>query len=421
MKHRGVWQIRTRGEQNPGTAAVASAVQGEIAPGFERVREEFERNFAERDELGAACAIYHRGEKVVDLWGGYRDLERRVPWQEDTLVLVYSTTKGLAGMTVAMAHSRGLIDYDEKVATYWPEFAQGGKERITVRQLLSHQAGLSGLDKPLDLKTIADPDALAATIARQEPAWEPGTRHGYHGISLGWYEGELIRRVDPDNRSLGRFFQEEIAQPLGLEFYIGLPSTVPESRVAEIKAFRPVRMLLHLNTMPAGMVLALMNPRSLTSRSLNQIKDEKVRSPADLNRPDILALEMPALGGVGQVRSIAKAYGEFATGGVELGITEETLDALTRPAAPPSLGIRDMVLHVDTSFSLGFIKPFPDFSFGTSEKAFGTPGFGISFGFADPDAQVGFAYAPNRMGFYNWDDPREKALRDALIRCLRRR
>jgi CubicO group peptidase (beta-lactamase class C family) len=394
-------------------------IHGSVAPGFEEVETEFRKNFRDQDELGAACAVYHGGEKVVDLWGGYRDLERSEPWQEDTLVLVYSTTKGLAGMAVAVAHSRGLLDYDERVSSYWPEFAQGGKENITVRQLLSHQAGLSGLDKPLNLETIADPNALAATIARQKPAWEPGTRHGYHGISLGWYEGELIRRVDAQHRSLGRFFHEEIAQTLGLEFYIGLPSSVPASRIAEIKAYRPARMLLHMNTMPPGMVLALMNPRSLTSRSLNQIKGKGIRGPADLNRPEIWALEMPALGGVGQVRSIAKAYGEFARGGRELGITEETLDALIRPAVAPSQGIRDMVLHVDTTFSLGFIKPFPDFSFGTSEKAYGTPGFGISFGFADPDAQVGFAYAPNRMGFHNWDDPREKALRDALIRCLR--
>jgi CubicO group peptidase (beta-lactamase class C family) len=398
-----VWILRTeRGKEMLDKIAEAP-IGGTVAPGFEEVEAEFRRNFREQDELGAACAVYYRGEQVVDLWGGYRDLERRLPWQEDTLVLVYSTTKGLAGMTVAVAHSRGLLDYDEKVATYWPEFAQGGKENITVRQLLSHQAGLSGLDKPLNLKTIADLDSLAATIARQKPAWEPGTRHGYHGISLGWYEGELIRRVDPRHRSLGQFFHEEIAMPLGLEFYIGLPSTVPASRIAEIKAYRPVRMLLHMNTMPAGMVLA----------------DKGIRGPADLNKPEIWALEMPALGGVGQVRSIAKAYGEFAIGGRKLGITEETLDALTKPAAPPSQGIRDMVLHVDTSFSLGFIKPFPNFSFGSSEKAYGTPGFGISFGFADPDAQVGFAYAPNRMGFHNWDDPREKALRDALIRCLR--
>jgi CubicO group peptidase (beta-lactamase class C family) len=190
-------------------------IHGTVAPGFEEVEAEFRKNFRERDELGAACAIYHEGEKVVDLWGGYRDLERRFPWQEDTLVLVYSATKGLAGMTVAVAHSRGLLDYDERVSTYWPEFAQGGKESITVRQLLSHQAGLSGLDKSLDLATIADPQRLAATIARQRPAWEPGTRHGYHGISLGWYEGELIRRVDPKRRSIGGFFQEEIAEPLG--------------------------------------------------------------------------------------------------------------------------------------------------------------------------------------------------------------
>ena len=391
-------------------------IGGTVAQGFEEVEVVFRENFRERDELGAACAVYREGEKVVDLWGGYRDLARGLPWQEDTLVMVYSTTKGLAGMAVAVAHSRGLLSYDETVATYWPEFARRGKENITVRQLLSHQAGLSGLDRPLNLATIADRDALAATIAGQEPAWEPGTRHGYHGISLGWYEGELIRRVDPDHRSLGRFFEEEIAEPLGLEFYIGVPPDVPGSRVAEIKAFRPERMLLHMTTMPPGMVLALMNPRSLTSRSLNQIKDRGISGPADLNTPEIRALEMPALGGVGQVRSIAKAYGVLATGGRELGITGETLDTLTSPAEAPSRGIRDMVLHVDTCFSLGFIKPFPDFSFGTSEKA-----FGISFGFADPDARVGFAYAPNRMGFHNWDDPREKALRDALNRCLRRR
>jgi len=142
-------------------------IHGSVAPGFEEVEAEFRRNFREQDELGAACAVYHGGEKVVDLWGGYRDLERSEPWQEDTLVLVYSTTKGLAGMTVAVAHSRGLLDYDERVSSYWPEFTQGGKENITVGQLLSHQAGLSGLDKPLNLQTIAEPDSLAATIARQ--------------------------------------------------------------------------------------------------------------------------------------------------------------------------------------------------------------------------------------------------------------
>lgn len=395
-----------------------ASVYGEVAPGFERVREEFERNFAERGELGAACAVYHEGEKVVDLWGGYRDVGRSEPWEEDTLVLVYSTTKGLAGMAMAVANSRGLLDHDERVAAYWPEFAQNGKENVTVRQLLSHQAGLSALDRPLDLGTIADRDALADVIAKQRPAWEPGTRHGYHGISLGWYEGELIRRVDPLHRSIGAFFRDEVAYPLGLEFYIGVPSEVPDARMAEIEAFHPLRMLLHLNTMPPGMVLALMNPRSLTSRSLNHMK---LRSPGDLNKPDYRAVEIPAGGGVGLVRSVAKAYGVFATGGRELGLAGESLGALTTPATPPSEGIRDKVLHVDTSFSLGYMKPFPSFRFGSSDKAFGTPGLGVSFGYADPETRTGFAYAPNKLGFYMWDDPREKALRDALDLCLNER
>ena len=390
-------------------------VAGEVAPGFERVREEFERNFAERGELGAACAVYHEGEKVVDLWGGYRGVGRSEMWERDTLVLVYSTTKGLAGMAMAVAHSRGLFDHDERVAAYWPEFAQNGKQDVTIRQLLSHQAGLSALDRLLDLDTIADRDALAGALARQGPAWEPGTRHGYHGISLGWYEGELIRRVDPLGRGIGAFFRDEVVQPLGLEFYIGVPPEVPAARIAEIEAFHPLRMLLHLNTMPPGMVLALINPRSLTSRSLNLMK---LRSPGDLNRPEYRAVEIPAAGGVGLVRSVAKAYGVFATGGRELGLAGESLGALTTPAAPPSGGTRDKVLHVDTSFSLGYMKPFPSFHFGSSDRAFGTPGLGVSFGYADPDTKVGFAYAPNRLGFHVWNDPREKALRDALALCL---
>jgi len=201
---------------------IESFIHGYVAPGFEELREEFIKNFTKRGELGAACAIYYKGEKVVDLWGGYRDAKSRAPWEENTMVMVFSTTKGLAAMTVAVVHSRGLIDYDEKVATYWPEFAQNGKESITVRQLLSHQAGLPVLDKKLTLEQVADLDALAEVLARQKPIWEPGTKHGYHAATLGLYMNELIQRVDPQHRSLGQFFQDEIAEPLDLEFYIGL-------------------------------------------------------------------------------------------------------------------------------------------------------------------------------------------------------
>ena len=200
--------------------------------GFEAVREAFADNFARRGELGGACCVYHRGEKVVDLWGGIRNKQTGEPWEQDTMVIVYSATKGLAAMTLAIAHSRGWLDYEERVATYWPEFAQHGKERITVRQLLAHQAGLFALDEPVDRSVVADLDRLAVVLARQKPAWEPGTRQAYHAITLGFYEGELLRRVDPRHRSLGQFFQDEIASPLGLDVYIRLPEDIPNSRLA---------------------------------------------------------------------------------------------------------------------------------------------------------------------------------------------
>jgi CubicO group peptidase (beta-lactamase class C family) len=392
-----------------------SLLQGEVSPGFEEVASEFEKNFAQREEVGAACAVYHEGRKVVDLWGGYRDREALAPWERDTLVLVFSATKGISALTVALAHSRGLIAYDEKVATYWPEFAQNGKENVTVRQLLGHQAGLCAIDEPLNPQVLADLDAVASILARQRPAWEPSTRHGYHHLSLGLYEGELIRRTDLQHRSLGRFFQDEIATPLGLEFYIGLPSEVTHSKVATIEGFTALQMLLHMNTMPAGMVLGYMNPRSLTRRTFG---NPKLRSPSDFNRPEYRRVELPAGNGIGQVRSMAKAYGVFAAGNHELGIDEDTLKALTAPPTPPSLGSRDEVLKTDMSYSLGFNRPSKAFRFGSSGKTFGTIGAGGSFGFADPQAQVGFAYAPNKMGFHLWDDPREKALRDAVYRCL---
>lgn len=395
-----------------------ASIQGETAPGFEAVRAEFARNFSERGEVGAACAVYHRGEKVVDLWGGYRNLKQRLPWQKDTLVLVFSTTKGMAGMALAVAHSQGLFEYDAPIARYWPEFAQQGKQSITVRHLLSHQAGLPAVEPPLNTQLIADLDRLAEVLARQKPEWEPGTRHGYHGATLGWYEGELIRRVDPRRRSLGQFFQDEVARPLAIEFYIGLPSSVPDDRIAVILDYHPLRTLLHLNKMPWPLVKAMFTPGSLTARA---VRLGGLNRLSDVGGPALRKVEMPAVNGIGEVRGIAKAYGVFATGGRELGLKAQTLAALAAPAVPPTKGLLDQVLRVETCFSLGFLRPFAAMSFGSSERAFGTPGFGGSFGFADPDAQLGFAYAPNRAGYYLWGDPRERALREAVYACLNRR
>jgi CubicO group peptidase (beta-lactamase class C family) len=393
-------------------------IHGTVAAGFEPVRDAFAENFEQRGELGAACAVYLRGEKVVDLWGGLRDHRTSAPWEEDTMVVVFSTTKGMSALALAVAHARGLFRYDEPVATYWPEFAQRGKGAITVRQLLAHQAGLAAVDEIFDAEKLADLDRVAVALAAQRPAWEPGRKHGYHGITLGWYEGELLRRVDPEKRSLGRFFQDEIARPLGIEFYIGLPRSVPSSRVAAIKGFHPLEMALHLHTMPWRFVLSYLDPRSLTARAFG---NPRFTNPAELDAPAYRAVEMPASNGIGQARAIARAYGAFAQGGVELGISKETMAELVAPARTPPDGAHDQVLRVDTSFSLGLLKPSPLLRFGSSERAFGTPGAGGSFGFADPDLGLGFAYVMNRMGFHLVDDPRERALREATYRCAARR
>ncbi len=393
-------------------------IDGFVAPGFEPVRDAFEANFRDRGELGAACAAYQGGELIVDLWGGHRDAARRRPWERDTLVLVYSTSKGLAAMTLALAHSRGLLDYDATVAGYWPEFAAAGKHAITVRQLLAHQAGLCAIDERLDPAKIGDPDVMAALLARQRPAWEPGTRQGYHALSLGWYESELLRRIDPRRRSLGRFFAEEVAAPLELEFYFGLPASVPAERVATIKGAGVVGALMHPRGMPAAMLAAFLRPSSLTSRVFG---NPRLRTTAGLDAPAYRAVEIPAGGGIGQVRSVARAYGELATGGRGLGFAERTLAELSAPPTPPSAGTRDLVLMADASFSLGFARPSHGFRFGSSDRAFGHPGAGGSFAFADPDLGLGFAYAPNQLGFHLRDDPREKAVRDALYACARHR
>ncbi|GIH11052.1 serine hydrolase [Rhizocola hellebori] len=392
-------------------------VAGDVDEGYGAVADAFRRNFAQRGEIGAACAVYRDGRKVVDLWGGYRDGIARAPWRSDTMVNVFSTTKGVASLALALAHSRGLLDYDQPVAAYWPQFAQAGKADVTVRQLLSHQAGLCAIDQPLSLADLADLDVVAQALAAQRPAWAPGKRHGYHAISLGWYEGELLRRVDPKSRSLGRFFAEEIAGPLGLHFHIGLPDDTDPQRLARIHGFKPAEMLGHLNAMPWRFVAGFLNPRSITARSF---ANPKVLAEADnYNLAQVRRLELPAANGTGEARAVAQLYGAVASEESKLGLAMSTLAALTRPARPPSGGLRDMVLGVDSVFSLGYIKPFPRFRFGGSEeRAFGTPGAGGSFGFADPQTGIGFAYTMNRMGFHLWDDPRELALRDALYRTV---
>ena len=287
-------------------------IDGMVAPGFEAVRAEFARNFAERGEIGAAVAAYWRGEKVVDLWGGWRTPNGDDPWKEDTMVPVMSTTKGLAAMTCAIANARGWLDYDAPVARYWPEFAQNGKVAITVRELLGHEAGLVLLDEPLSTEKLGDLDAVARILARQKPAWPPGSRHGYHTLTVGLYMQELIRRVDPAHRTLGQFFREEIATPLGLDFYIGLPRDIPDERVARVKTLSRRRGLMALRYTPPAVTLKMIKPGSLLRRSF-------VGLAADPNDRAYLAVEVPAGNGVGTARAIARAYSAFAEGGPSSG------------------------------------------------------------------------------------------------------
>jgi CubicO group peptidase (beta-lactamase class C family) len=402
----------TRSREAAMFAAASKAVEGHISRSFEAVREAFADNFTRRGELGGACCAYHRGEKVVDLWGGVRNKETGEPWEQDTMVIVYSATKGLAAMTLAIAHSRGWLDYEQRVCTYWPEFAQQGKERITVRQLLAHQAGLYVLDEPLDRSLVADLDRLAVVLARQKPAWEPGTRQAYHGITLGFYESELLRRLDPQHRSLGRFFQDEIASPLGLDVYIRLPEDVPNSRLATMSPPTWVEML---HGFPLRLGLDAMNPRSKISRALRGSE-----LPHDEQHVYARNLEVPSGGAVGTARAIAHAYSVFATGGQELGLRPATLELLATPAVPPARGFYDECMKGHgIQFSLGFMKSTPALPFG-SASAFGSPGAGGALGFADPATGVGYAYVTNGMGTRLTGDPRDVALREALYSCIRR-
>ena len=387
-------------------------VHGHVSPGFEPVRAAFVDNFVHRHELGGACCVFYGGENVVDLWGGIRNERTGEPWERDTMVIVHSSTKGLAAMTLALAHSRGWLDYEEPVCRYWPEFAQQSKELVTVRRLLAHQAGLFALDVSVDRALVSDIDRLAIVLARQKPAWQPGTRHGYHAITLGFYESELLRRIDPQHRSLGTFFHDEIASPLGLDVYIRLPESIPNSRLATLA--RPGLWEMLRGFGPRFMLQA-MNPHSKIARTL-----QGSELPIDPEHIYARNLEVPSGGAVGTARAIAHAYGVLATGGRELGLQRDTLDLLVEPATPPTHGFLDLCLGAEVQFSLGFMKPSAVWPFGSSAASFGSPGAGGSMGFADPQAGIGYAYVTSRMGTTLTGDPRDVALRDALYAALRR-
>ena len=393
-----------------------AVVQGTVGHGFERVRDAFVANLTERDELGGAVCVIVDGQVVVDLWGGVRDRATGAPWRADTMTLIHSSTKGLSASVLALMHSRGLLDYDERISTYWPEFARAGKQDITVRRLLAHQAGLFAFDERVDRDVVADLDRLAGVMERQRPAWPPGERQAYHAITLGFYENELVRRLDPGHRTIGRVLAEDVAAPLGVgeEVYLGTPSSVPDERLAAL-VLPPT--WTRLTSMPLRLTIDAMRRRSVLHRSL--VANPGTGFYVDPEHVIVRDLEVPSGGAVATARALATIYGAFAAPGGPLEVRTETLEALAAPATPARRGWYDECFHGPARFSLGFMKPGGEFDFG-SDAAFGAPGAGGAMGFADPARRLGYGYVTDRMGTRLQGDPRDLALREALGTVLAR-
>ncbi|MDX1649462.1 MAG: serine hydrolase domain-containing protein [Myxococcota bacterium] len=382
-------------------------IHGSCDPRFAAVREVFEEHFRRGLEIGAAVALCVEGERVVDLWAGHADPAGTRPWERDTIVNVYSTTKAWTALCALRLVDEGRLDLDAPVARYWPEFARGGKEEIPVRWLLSHRAGLPAVREPLPGDALYDWDAMCEALARQEPWWPPGTRHGYHALTFGWLVGEVVRRVS--GKGLGRHFREEIAGPLGLDLHVGLSAEdqrrcadmgpmAPPSPDAGADAMEMARLMLQE---PEGMVArAFLNPPSMA---------------AGPNLPAWRSAEIPAANGHGTARDLAGLYGLLALDDGRILAPETLARARTEESAGP-----DAVLQMPTRIGLGFMLPQArrEARFGPGEGAFGHPGAGGSVGFADPERRVGFGYVMNRMGPRILLDDRPLALVDAAFASL---
>ena len=375
-------------------------INGTCAAGFGPVRDAFAANFAERDEIGASVAVAVRGEPVVNLWAGWADPGRTRAWQQDTLTNVWSTTKAMTSLCAHILIDRGELDPDAAVAKYWPEFAAGGKSGITVRQIMSHQSGLTGLLVPATVSDYYDWDKTTSRLAGQEPLFPPGSTSGYQAITFGYLVGEVVRRIT--GQSCGKFFATEIAGPLGADFFIGLPRA-ELSRCSELQGVRPSEdeqaalAQAYASADPAALA-ALLNP-PLTGDEAN----------ADEWR----MAEIPAANGHGTALGLVTVFGTLTDGSGRL-ISAETLEA-----ARTSQGRHtDLVLGFPLEFGLGFGLSGPEGHYGPNPAAFGHDGFGGSAVGADPEAGVAIAYVMNRMGMNLVDDPRKMTLIDAVYRCL---
>lgn len=359
-------------------------IHGSADPAFAALTAEFERNFAERGDVGAALSLVIDGRPVVDLWAGSLDAARARPWAADSVVNVWSTTKAIGALCFAMLVERGACAYDDPVTRWWPEFAAHGKDGVTIAMLLSHQAGLCSFRDPAVVEDFYDQPAAAARLAASEPLWPPGSRSGYHAISIGVLAGELFRRIE--GRSLGAFIAAELAAPLGLDLTLGLPVS-EEARRAEMIAppeLATSNMTTDLNPSQAA---AYLNP---------------VIEPLLPNTPAWRACELVSANGFSNARSLARLFGEVAAGKL---LSPQTLAQAT---ALRISGV-DEVLGVPARWAAGFLLN-TDGLYGPSEATFGHSGWGGSFAMVDPDRKVALAYTMNRMGTDLVGDPRDVAL-----------
>ncbi len=362
----------------------------------QRLEPPFRENFEKLGELGAAISLWHKGEAILDLHGGFRDARREQEWTADTIVLIWSATKGLGSACVLHALQEHRIDIGQRVAEFWPEFGQAGKDRITLAQLLSHQAGLAALDRKVD---ILDYPAVIAAIEKQEPNWEPGTAHGYHARTFGFLLDELVRRIA--GKPLAEYWREQFAEPLDLDLWIGLPEG-ENSRVATMYAAKvgkpPEPKQFYVDVAARGTFAheVFMSPSGLNAVSA-------------MNDPKIRALPFVSFGGIGSASSLAKFYAMLANGGrmqdqpasVVLRCGKQFFSEKTLAWMMTTLtdGI-DRVFGIPTAFSAGFMKdskPAKRRIFGRSTSSFGHPGAGGSHAFADPENKIGFAYVMNQM------------------------
>jgi CubicO group peptidase (beta-lactamase class C family) len=394
-------------------------VEGHCAPRFEPVRSCFRESFA-KGEVGASVAVVLDGEPVVDLWGGHVDRERTRPWQRDTLVNVYSTTKGMTALCAQRLVDEGRLDLDAPVARYWPEFAQAGKERIPVRDLLCHRSGVAAFAPGLKAEQELDWKALCSGIAAQQPLWEPGTRHGYHAVTFGHLVGEVVRRID--GRSLGSFFREEIAEPLRVDFHIGLGEQHHE-RCAELVQGRERRGMV------SGGFASRMADLGERLEGVEQGERREIFARAQrvfgwgpsvrlTNSRAWRMAEVPAANGHGNARSVARVYAALARGGELDGVRVLSREGVARANTEHSFGPDGVLFGLRTRFGLGYFMTHPGVPFGPNPRAFGHPGAGGSVGFADPDVRLGFGYAMNQMQGTIFAGSHGFALIEQVYRCL---